>query len=598
MAGMGELFGRNGVLEQLMLWGVANQVISALGTPAFTAITQDAQAKFPEVVLSPQVMAEAAARYLATAAQAKTESAHSGINASRAELLIELAKVRISPAELAEAVLRSYMTLAEAEAEAKPQGITAAQLKVLRDLAGDAPGPDELAMALRRGIIHRSGTGAASTSFDQGIAETRLHNKWGPVVEELSRAILSAPDAAQAVVRGFLPLHAGTQAAALSGVSAADFAVMVELAADAPSPGQLAEALRRQVIPFDSGDPSKPGFTQGIEQGRLANKWIPMIRALAQLWPTPTDALEARLVGQVTTKESQDLYAKFGGDPQYWQLLFDTRGEAPTPLELGVLANRGDIPWDGLGADVISFGQGFHEGRWRNKWQQAYRKLAIWRVPESTTVEFLTHGIIDDTQAAANFAKLGMDAETIRQYIAEAHFNATSDFRGSTITMVLQAYHEQLLNADQATQLLEGFHVTPQAVRFMLDFEDAQRAFAAINNVVTRTRTLYANRKITVQTAGNALTELGIPLQSVTDILKSWQLENSITVKVLTEAQIADAFIGTLLTQDEAMTELENIGYTPFDAWILLSLKAKQPLPGQPVPGPAPPQGQVIPGTT
>jgi hypothetical protein len=598
VAGIGELFGRNGVLEQLLLWGVANQLIGALATPAFTAITQDAQAKFPEVALTPQIMAEAAARYLATAADGKAEAAKSGINGDRFDLLLQMARVRISPADLAEAVLRSYMTLADAEAEAKPQGITAQQLKTLRDLAGDAPGPDQLAAALRRGIIAKSGRGADSTSFDQGIAETRLHNKWGPIVDALSRAILSAPDAAQAVVRGFLSLQAGRQAAALSGVSEAEFAVMVELAADAPSPGQLAEALRRGVIPFDSGSAAKPGFKQGIQQGRLADKWIPMIQALAQLWPTPTDALEARLVGQVTTEESQDLYARFGGDPTYWQLLFNTRGEAPTPLELGVLANRGDIPWEGLGAQTISFAQGFHEGRWRNKWQQAYRHLAVFRPPESTIIEFLTHGIITNEQASDMLAHLGMDAATIQLYLQEAHFNATSDYRGATINQVLSAYHEQLLTADQATQLLEGFHVTPSAVTFMLDFEDAQRAFAAINNVVTRTRTLYANRKITETTAKNALLELGIAPVQIAGILKAWQLENSITVKVLTEAQIADAFAGGLLTQDQAMTELENIGYTPFDAWIILSLKLKQALPNQPTQGPAPPQGQVIPGTT
>lgn len=598
MAGIGELFGRNGVLEQLLLWGVANQLVSSLGTPAFTAILQDAQAKFPEVALTPQIMAEAAARYLATRADAQAESAKSGINASRFDLLYQMARVRISPADLAEAVLRSYMTLAEAEAEAKPQGITAQQLKILSDLAGDAPGPDQLAMALRRGIITRSGRGPDSTSFDQGIAETRLHNKWGPVVDALSKAILSPSDAAQAVVRGFLPQHAGTQVAALSGVGADEFAVMVELAADAPSPGQLAEALRRGVIPYDSGDSSKPGFKQGIQQGRLADKWIPMIRALAQLWPTPADALEARLVGQVTTKESQDLYARFGGDPKYWQLLFDTRGEAPTPIELGILANRGDIPWHGLGADVVSFDQGVHETRWRNKYLEAFRKLAIFRPPESTITEFLTHGIVTNEQASDMLTHLGMDAATISLYLQEAHFNATSDYRGATINQVLSAYHEQLLTANQATQLLEGFHVTPSAVRFMLDFEDAQRAFAAINNVVTRTRTLYANRKITEATARNALNELGIDPTQVAGILKAWQLENSITVKVLTEAQIADAFLAQLLNEDQAMTELENIGYTPFDAWIILSLKAKQPLPNQPSQGPAPPQGQVIPGTT
>lgn len=598
MAGIGDLFGRNGVLEQLMLWGVANQIISSLGTPAFTAIVQDAQAKFPEVALTPQVMAEAAARYMVGVAEAEAESAKTGINADRFSLLYNLARVRISPADLAEGVLRSYISQAAAEAEAKPQGITPEQLKLLSDLAGDAPGPDELATALRRGIIPAHGKGAASISFDQGVAETRLHNKWGPVIAELAEAVLSPPDAAEAVVRGFLPHSAGEAIAHLSGVSAADFATMVSLAGDAPSPMQLAEALRRKIIPFESGNPSVPGFVEGIRQGRLADQWIPMIQALAQLWPTPTDALEARLVGQVTTQESQNLYQRFGGDPAYWQLLFDTRGEAPTPIELGILANRGDIPWNGLGPSVVSFEQGVHETRWRNKYLEAFRKLAVYRPPESTVTLFLEHGIITDQQAAELLTHLGMDATTVQWFLEEAHFNSVSDFRGATISIILQAFHAQMLDRTQATQLLEGFHVTPPAVQFMLAFEETQRAFEAVNNAVTRLRTLYAARKITYQTAQNGLNELGIAPTTVAEILKAWQLENSVTVKVLTEAQIADAFALQIMDEPTAMTELENIGYTPYDAWLILSLKVKQALPNQPTPGPAPPQGQVIPGTT
>jgi hypothetical protein len=303
-------------------------------------------------------------------------------------------------------------------------------------------------------------------------------------------------------------------------------------------------------------------------------------------------------VGQVTTEHSKELYARFGGDPQYWQLLFDTRGEAPTPLELGVLANRGDIPWDGLGPERTTFNQGFHEGRWRNKWEGAYRHLAKFRPPESTITLFLAHGVINDEEAADEYAKLGMDAPTIKRYIDEAHLEAYSDYRGATVSIALQAYHDGLINRAQALSILEGFHVTTVAANFMLDFQDAQRAFAAVNNAISRVRTLYAARKITLQTARTALADIGIDGTQIEGIVKSWQIENSVSVKVLTEAQIADAFKAEILTEAEALTELENIGYTPFDAWVILSLKVKQLVSGRPARGPAPPQGQVIPGTT
>lgn len=602
MAGIFDLLGANGIIENILLWQIVGQVVSNLLTPAFTQLQQDVFKDHPNQVITPDILARLVIQTFMGKAAAQLEASKSGIDATRFDLLLQLAEIRLAPADLAEAVLRSYLAEDSAADEARLQGVTESRFRTMTLLAGDGIGPQQAAEAARRKLMPLHGMGPDAVTYDQAIAESRLHNKWGPVLFALERALLSPPDAAEAVVRGFLSQDDGTDVAALSGVDAGTFAVMVELAGDAPSPTELAEALRREVIPYDSGNPAEPGFVQGIRQGRLADKWTAMIRALAQEWPTPTDALEARLVGQITTEESKKLYKRFGGDNQYWQLLFDTRGEAPTPLELGVLANRGDIEWEGLGAGKTSFQQGFFEGRWRDKWIEAYRNLAKFRPPESTVTLFLSHGVIDDDTAAEQYKHLGMDAKTAQWYIDEAHLEAYSDYRGATIAMVLQAYYQQLITAEEALPILEGFHVTKSAAEFMLDFEDAQRAFTAINNALSRIRTLYAARKITVATARDSLTKLGIRADTIEGVLKSWEVENSISVKDLTEAQIVDAWSALVLTENEALTELENIGYTPFDAWVLLSVKAKGANAAlarqKPKRGPAPPQSQVVPGVT
>jgi len=598
MSGISDLLGANGVIEQLLLWNVVGQVMQALMSPAFTALQQDALADHPDMVITPDILARAVVQTFMSKDTAVSEAAKSGISPHRFEVLLELAEQRLSPADLAESVLRSYLDKAHGEHEAKLQGWTADRFETMTLLAGDGIGPQQAAEARRRGIIDPHGKGPDSTSYDQAIAESRLHNKWGPILFALQEVLLSPPDAASAVVRGFIDHAEGAHLASLSGVTADTFAIMVNLAGDAPSPTQLAVALRRGIIPEDSGSADRPGFKQGIQQGRLANKWTAMIRALAQEWPTPTDALQARLVGQITTEEAQKLYQRFGGDPDYFDLLFNTRGEAPTPLELGVLANRGDIKWTGLGVDETSFAQGFHEGRWRNKWQPVYRKLAVFHPPAGSIVTFLAHGIIDDGQAADLLAKLGMGEADVKMHIAEAHLTAYSELRGATIQTILASYHQLLLTREQAIEALEGFHVTPSAASLMIEYEDTRRAFEATNNALSRIRTLYAGRKITAHTARNSLIQLGIPTGNIDQILKAWQIENSVSVKTLTAAQIAEAWFIEALTEDEALTELENIGYSPFDAWVILSLKAKVLVKPKPDRGPAPPQDQVIPGTT
>jgi hypothetical protein len=592
-----DLIGADGTIKQLLLWGVVNQVISALAAPGFVALSQEVNTTHPLIQLDPAIMAQLHARGMVTEAQARAEAAKSGINAARFDQLAELAAVRLAPADLATAVLRSYMTAAEAQAIATPQGYTAADMAILADLAGDAPGTDQLAAALLRGIIPAAGSGPASVSYEQGIKETRLHDKWAPVIEALSKVILSPGDLANAVVRNFISHADGAAVAAKTGMSSADFTTLTHLAGDAPGPQQLAEALRRGTIPRDGTGAASTSFAQGIAEGRLADKWAPVIQALAQEWPTPANALRATLQGQVPMAEGKALYERLGGAPEFFQVMFDAEGSSPTPLELIQMANRGIIPWEGTGPAAVSYRQGFLEGPWRDKWAQPYKSLGEYVPPISTVTGLLAKGVITSDKAAALLAKQGMDSELIAAYIEDAHLTSLSEYRGLSQSVALDAYKAQLITSAQLHDILLSLHVTAEAATLIVEYADFQRAFAQVNSAVTRIRALYTGRKITVQTATEALTALDIPPASVTEMIDTWSLVNSINVKQLTVTEIAGAYTYKVLTQAEAEAELVNIGYTPYDAWLILSVHAKNPLPNQPTPGPAPALGQVVPGT-
>lgn len=642
MAGLGDAFGRNGVLEQLVIWGVAAKVIDALGAPAFAVLQQDIQAKRPEIALTPELAAAAAARHLISEGFAKAEAAKGGINTERFGVLVEaaktrltpdvlaqaverhlitpeqatteaqlqgmapglldvlrqLARVRLAPADVAEAVLRSYMTPAAAHAEVEPQGYTAGQLQILSDLAGDAPGPDQLVTALMRGIIERAGTGPESTSYQQGIAETRLHNKWGEVLERLGIAVLSPADAASAVVRNFLSAHDGEGAAAQSGVSPSMFATLVHLSGDAPAPGQLAEALRRGEIPPDGTGPESTSFEQGIAEGRLADKWAPVIKSLSKLWPTPVDALNAALKGQITADEGKHLYELLGGDLQFYSWLLSSQGEGPTPLEAISMANRGYIPWTGIGPDVTSYDQAVRESRYRDKWGPVYQKYATYLPPPSEVAALLQRGAIGQETAIALWHKSGLDKDTVSAYLQASAFDDTAQQRGLAISEILDMYYGQLIGEDEARKLLGVFHVPGHTVTLLIKYTDMRRGISAVTTATRRIQTLLAARKIGVDTAKDALERLKIPAPTIDSLIQTWLVEASISVKVLTEAQIVDAFAEQIIDQEEAQTELEALGYTAYDAWILLSVKKKAPLPNPPARTVARPLGAVTPGVT
>lgn len=598
MAGLGDLFGRNGVLEQLVLWNVLGQVVGVTLQPALAQLGEDTWARHPVQVLDPATAADLAARGIITVSAGQSEAARSGIDGTRFGQLLNLHTVRLAPADLATAVLRSYLTEAQAQAIAAPQGVDASMLATMVNLAGDAPGPDQLAAALRRGLIKQDGTGAAAVTYEQGIAEGRLHNKWGPLLYDLTAALLSPADAASAVVRNFLASDAGTALAAKQGVDAATFQTMVQLSGDAPGPQQLAEALRRGLISRAGTGAKATSFEQGIAEGRLADKWAPVIQGLSQLWPTPTDALDASVKGVFSAADGQALYERLGGDPQFYSWLLWSIGDSPTPLEAAALASRGIIPWDGTGPDVTSYAQAVKESRYRDKWADSYKRLAEHIPPPSTLVSMYAHRNIDEATAHALLLQNDMSPDLAAAYIAEADYEAVSDYRGLTQAAVIDMYVSHTVSRDQAAQLLGVLHVSDQAAGLLLDYADMHYVITAINASVSRLQTLFVGRKISAQTAGDALNKLGIPPTEAESLIADWEITAAANVKILTEAQIADAFYYGIISQDEAINDLGAVGYTPYDSWVLLSNKIKAPLPNPPPRIAAAPVGAVIPGVT
>ena len=554
MAGLGDLLGKGSVAEQLVVWGVLNQALSAALSPYLSQLQQDVNARTPVEPLS--------------------------------------------PADLADSVVRNFMTEAAAAAEAAKSGLSAANFAAMVPLHADAPGPQQLAAALLRGIIPESGAGVDAATFEQGIREGRLGDKWAPMIKALNAAVLSPADLANAVVRNFLSDAEGQAEAAKTGVSADLFATLVHLAGDAPGPQQLAEALRRGAIQASGVGADSTSFEQGIAEGRLANKWAPVIQDLAKDWPTPVVALSAQLKGAFSGDEGKALYEKLGGDLQFYDWLLFAEGSAPTPTEAAEMARRGIIPKDGTGQDAVSYEQAFLEGPWRNKWSDAFWQVSQFIPSAREVITLLRDGAVDKATAAAWMKRAGADDATTAAFIAEADTTALSDYKGLTTSAVLNMYYQRLISSDDATTILESLHVSPQAVPLMLTYADLQRAIAQQNSAITRIGSLYAARKITSDTARQSLLSLQIPAAALDDIMSTWQLENSINVKLLTESQIVSAYGLAIMTEGEALTELGNIGYTPYDAWVLLSIHAKGPLPGKPTPGPAAPQGAVIPGTT
>lgn len=393
---------------------------------------------------------------------------------------------------------------------------------------------------------------------------------------------LSPADYADAVVRNFVAKGDAQDGAQMSGVNGGDFETLIRLAGDAPSPGQLAEALRRGLIPEGGVGAESTSFLQGIAEGRLGDKWAETIKGLSQIWPTPTDALAAYLEGQIDEGTARQLYQRFGGDPDYFEMLYNTRGNAPTPMEAITMLRRGIIPSSGTGPDSVSYEQAFLEGPWRNKWLGPFQKLSVYLPPPRTVSALLKSGAIDTPTAQRIWQESGLDADMAAAYAKSASGEKLAGSKQLAEATVLTLYETQAITEGEATKYLTGLGYDGAEVKLILELSDLQRELRVLNSSVTRIGTLYVAHKITRKAAGDALAALEVTGDHAAAILKLWDIERTANVRLLTESQIVDAWDYGVMTQEQAMTELTNIGYTPFDAWVLISNKAKGPQPNPP----------------
>jgi len=447
---------------------------------------------------------------------------------------------------------------------------------------------------------------AAGQMFVWSIAQQVVTALYTPYLQQLSNQVLaktpvvplSAADAAAAANRAFLDRDKAAAAAAASGVSAADFTVMQNLAGDAPSPTDLVTALRRGVIPRHGTGAGSVSFAQGIAEGNLLDKWTDVVAALSEEWPTPLTAVNATLKGQVDPGKGKELYQQFGGDPQWFQLLWDTAGSAPTPVEAVAMALRGIIGWQGSGPDATTYQQAFLEGPWRDKWQPAFQKAALWWPTVAEALELYKGGQQTEQETAVMLAQRGLTADQAAAWVGYADLTNIDAYRGLTESAILDMVVVGYVTDAQAKQMLAAIHKGTKAQEALIAYAHIRREVNSLNRAVRRIETLFADRKITADTAKNSLISLHIPPAQVNGIIDDWSAVAAVNVKTLTESQIADAFNYQVMGQGEAMQELENIGYTPYDAWVILSVKAKQKLPGEPARGPAAPPGTVTPGTT
>jgi hypothetical protein len=376
---------------------------------------------------------------------------------------------------------------------------------------------------------------------------------------------LSPADLADMVVRGVAGQDWATDQAKRSGISPELFALMVRNTGEPP-------ALQEMLSLFRRGETDQATLDHAIRESRVRDEWIPLVHKMGLDLPTPIDILTARLKGQIDDATARDLYRKLGGDEQYFQLLYDTRGEGPTPNEAATMARRGIIPWDGLGPGVTSYAQAVFEGMFRNKWGDAFRALAAYVPPPRTVTALYKEHALTPAQAQRLFEQAGLSPELAGAFLQSASNVKTQAHRNLAISTIEALYVEHAIDRAEALDLLTLLGYDRGEAEFILLVNDMKRYEKFFNTAVSSVHTQYVGHKIGAPLASNILDGLGLAHAERDSLLSLWLLERGARVKRLTDAQVKKATSAGLITPDQAIARLTEEGYSQEDAALYMQL--------------------------
>lgn len=383
-------------------------------------------------------------------------------------------------------------------------------------------------------------------------------------------------------------MDSGTAAshAAESGISGDSFKALQAAAEHAADLSLVMEGVRRKTLAEGGTGPGVASLENALKDSGVQEQYWPTVKALLTQIPTVSEVMNAWLQGQIEEGEANRRYLEAGGDPTWFQTSYNANGSAPSPNEAATMANRGIIGWDGTGPSAVTFEQAFLEGPWRNKWEPAWRKLAEYLPPPRTVTALQKEGVITQAEALTLYKRTGLSAELAAAYVKSASLTKTATEHALTKADVITLYKDRLISDAECVSMLEALNYSAADAAYIVAMADFQREAHLLTASVSKIHTLYVTHKITKANASASLTTLQVPAAQVEDIFKHWDLEKSVNVKALTEAQIVSAWDDELITQTEAESELAAIGYNAFDAWVLLSIKAKKAQPGKPARSP------------
>jgi hypothetical protein len=385
-----------------------------------------------------------------------------------------------------------------------------------------------------------------------------------PLLLSLRKQRLSPADAALAVLRGNMPQGEGEKVASDNGLTAEQFSVLVGNTGEPPGVMDMLSMHRRGII-------TQEQLVHGILQSRVRNEWIPALLGYQFQPMTTADAIDAAVQNHLTLDEARKIALLNGLEASAFDPLVNTAGEPLSKTEMLRLHRMGKVTTEQVK-------QALRESRLKDKYVDTALELTVQIPPLFTIRAMITAGAITDTQAADLLAQDGYEPFVIKAVIQSAHKQKTTKVKELTEGMLSELYQERAISAEQFRTQLKSIGYTEAEAAQIQEIDDWRIAKANRDTAISHLRSMYVGRKIDHGLVQEELNALQVPSDMRDKLMADWDLEIKATVRVLTPAQIADAWKLELIDTPIALGYLVSLGYTGKDAGLILEIKHGGPL--------------------
>lgn len=247
------------------------------------------------------------------------------------------------------------------------------------------------------------------------------------------------------------------------------------------------------------------------------------------------------------------------------------------------------------------------------------------RLTKSDIKAMFTHGLIDANEAVNLLVRLGYNINVAKALIQIWKADYMDKVKELSVSQILSAYREGLISKQEAVRMLEALRYPPEYVNLLLQLEDQKlheeltklevkevltelrygvidaenavrrltqlgvqpekaellvkieliRIKAETHEKLTKSdiKLLFDEGLINADTARQLLVKLGYIDQVAAMIVQAWENELGTKAKELTTSQVLQLYKSGLITKQEALSMLTQLGYSERSAALLIQLE-------------------------